>query len=116
MILAVDFDGTVVEHRFPEIGQEIPGAIRTIQDLHEAGHKILIWTCRTLARPAPGIEEMIAWLKRTDGPYDAMNYNMFGASFYSMPIVYGDVYLDDKNFGGFHGWDEVRKQFLGKEK
>lgn len=112
MIFAIDFDGTIVMHRFPEIGPEVPGAGRAIRGLHAAGHNIIIWTCRTLARPQPGIEEMIVWLKRNDVPYDAINCNMFGATFYSMPKIYADVYIDDRNFGGFPGWDEVWKEFL----
>lgn len=112
MIIAIDFDGTIVEHCYPEIGPEILGACRTIRDLYAAGHKIIIWTCRTLTIPEPGIHEMIAWLNLNQVPYHAINSNVFGASFYSMPKVYADVYIDDRNFGGFPGWYEVRKELL----
>ncbi len=29
MIIAVDFDGTIVKHKYPDIGKEIPYAIKT---------------------------------------------------------------------------------------
>ncbi len=112
MILAIDFDGTIVEHKYPQIGAEIPGACETIRDLYAAGHKIIIWTCRTLTLPEPGIHEMIGWLDGNGVPYHAINCNTFGAEFYSMPKIYADVYIDDKNFGGFPGWDAVRRQLL----
>ena len=30
MIIAVDFDGTIVEHRYPQIGEEIPFAVHLV--------------------------------------------------------------------------------------
>ncbi len=114
MIIAVDFDGTIVEHQYPKIGPEIPGASETIMDLWIAEHQIIIWTCRTLTKPEAGLFEMIEWLEEHEVPYNAINCNMFGAEFYSMPKIYADVYIDDKNFGGFPGWDAVRKQLLEK--
>lgn len=38
MIIAVDFDGTIVEHRYPEIGKKIPFAINTLKMLQKEGH------------------------------------------------------------------------------
>lgn len=35
MIIAVDFDGTIVEHKYPEIGRERPFAITTLKMLIE---------------------------------------------------------------------------------
>ena len=116
MIFAIDFDGTIVEACYPEIGEELPDAIKTIKALHDEGHQILIWTCRTLShKMAPGLHEMIAWLDERDCPYEAINCNIFGAEFFSMPKVYADVYIDDKSFPPFEGWDSVRKAFLGEK-
>ena len=38
MTIAIDFDGTIVEHRYPEIGREIPFAIETLKRLIKDGH------------------------------------------------------------------------------
>jgi hypothetical protein len=46
MKIYLDFDGTVVEHYFPEIGAENPHAIQVIARLQAAGHDILLNTYR----------------------------------------------------------------------
>ena len=46
MIIAVDFDGTIVEHRYPSIGKELPFAIETLRKLTEEGHQLILWTVR----------------------------------------------------------------------
>ena len=46
MIIAVDFDGTIVEHRYPHIGKEIPFAIVTLKQLQAEHHQLILWTVR----------------------------------------------------------------------
>ena len=46
MIIAVDFDGTIVEHKYPKIGKEIPFAIATLKHLQQDGHWLILWTVR----------------------------------------------------------------------
>ena len=46
MVIAVDFDGTIVEHRYPSIGKELPFAIETLRKLTQEGHRIVLWTVR----------------------------------------------------------------------
>lgn len=46
MIIAVDFDGTIVEHKYPAIGKEIPLATVTLRQLIKDGHKLILWTVR----------------------------------------------------------------------
>ena len=46
MIIAVDFDGTIVEHRYPRIGREIPFAITTLRRLQAEHHQLILWTVR----------------------------------------------------------------------
>ena len=46
MIIAVDFDGTIVEHRYPAIGRERPFAIETLKKLAKEGHRLILWTVR----------------------------------------------------------------------
>ena len=54
MRIAVDFDGTIVEHRYPEIGKEIPFAVATLKQLIREGHLLILWSVREgeLARKA----------------------------------------------------------------
>ncbi|WP_082211518.1 HAD family hydrolase [Parabacteroides distasonis] len=46
MIIAVDFDGTIVEHKYPAIGRELPFAIETLRKLQSERHKLILWTVR----------------------------------------------------------------------
>ena len=46
MIIAVDFDGTIVDHRYPEIGRELPFAIETLKTLQREGHRLILWSVR----------------------------------------------------------------------
>ena len=46
MLIAVDFDGTIVEHKYPAIGAEIPFAIETLKKLAAEKHKLILWSVR----------------------------------------------------------------------
>ena len=46
MTIAVDFDGTIVEHRYPRIGEEIPFAIATLKMLINEHHRLILWSVR----------------------------------------------------------------------
>ena len=47
LIIAVDFDGTIVEHAYPQIGRAVPGAVDGMRQLQEMGAKIILWTMRS---------------------------------------------------------------------
>ena len=103
-IIAVDFDGTIVEHRFPEIGRELPldapCAVRAMQDLQDLGHRIIIWTCRYLHVDLWMMED---WLRKRDFIPDAVNENLT-EGFCPHPKIYADIYLDDRSWPPFPGW------------
>lgn len=110
MIFAVDFDGTIVDHEFPDIGKEKPGAIETLIALQKRGHKIIIWTCRC----EPYITPIINWLKKHNFVPDAVNSNIKNDFIhgFAYPKVLADVYIDDRNFPPFNNWREVKNTFL----
>ena len=60
MNIAVDFDGTIVEHRYPEIGEEIPFAIDTLKMLIQDRHNLILWT----VREGKLLEEAIEWCRK----------------------------------------------------
>lgn len=103
-IIAIDFDGTIVRHEFPEIGEFMPGAAEAIRSLHE-NYKIIIWT----VRDAGYLKVMKRFLDDNKIPYDAINDVIVGVSDFSESRkIYADYYIDDRNFpGGFPGWDVV---------
>ena len=46
MTIAVDFDGTIVTHEYPKIGEELPFATETLKMLIKEHHKLILWTVR----------------------------------------------------------------------
>jgi trehalose-6-phosphatase len=59
MLIAVDFDGTIVEHRYPEIGPEIPFAIDTLKMLRQDRHRLVLWS----VREGQLLDDAVNWCK-----------------------------------------------------
>lgn len=59
MTIAVDFDGTIVEHRYPRIGEEIPFAIATLKMLIKDRHRLILWS----VREGELLEEAVEWCR-----------------------------------------------------
>lgn len=106
MTLAVDFDGTVVEQAYPEIGSLKPDAKEVLNQLAKDGHFIIIWTCRTGAFLLKAelflIENQVTYHKiNQHHPSDLLTYQDFG------PKIGADLYIDDKNIGGIPSWKQI---------
>jgi len=71
VILAIDFDGTIVKDEYPGIGKPLPGAIQAINDLYDSGYCIIINSCRSREQEA----EMIDWLNRNGVKFSHVNQN-----------------------------------------
>lgn len=104
IVIAVDFDGTIVKDRFPYVGSANPGAVFTIKRLKNAGVKIILWTCRT----GQYLNDAINWCKRNGIEFDAVNENIPGC-FKTSNKVAADLYIDDHSFPPFPGWDIFMK-------
>lgn len=112
LIFAVDFDGVIVANDYPRIGDAMPGAKATMNALRVAGHGIIIWTCRT----GDGLVEAVTWLDSHRIQYDAINRDVpINDIFVPGTKVYANVYLDDKSFPPFPGWDAVADKYLTQE-
>jgi len=109
MVIAVDFDGTIVEHEFPDIGPLKPGAVDALKAFKKAGHQIVIWTCRK------GEEErqLRSFLLEKRIPFDTVNTPVPGFDLGTRKI-YADIYIDDKGFRFQENWDELRKMITGR--
>lgn len=104
-VIAVDFDGTVVEHAYPKIGKEMLFAFHTLKALREKGHRLILWTYRS----GWALEEAIRYCRDNGFEFDAVNENYPGetqAGGFSRKIN-ADIYIDDRNVGGFPGWAEI---------
>ena len=95
MIIAIDFDGTIVTDQYPAIGQLKPNAKEVIQQLKAEGHYIIIWTCRA----NDAMHHVHEFLIEQQIPFDRINKNnpenvkQYGSD---TRKVYADVYIDDK--------------------
>lgn len=98
MIFAIDFDGTIVENKFPDIGNPNPGAIETIKALLENGHKVFLWTMRGRARSPKDrdtLGEALSWLSENGIKIPFRSPAQFSTS----QKQFAHVYIDDASFG-----------------
>ena len=110
MIIAVDFDGTIVEHKYPDIGKPLPFAFETLKMLQKAGYRLILWTIRE----GNELEEAVEFCRKNGIEFYAVNSNYpDDEPKTSQPRkVLADIYIDDRNFGGFPGWGEIGQTLL----
>ncbi len=100
MVIAVDFDGTLCEHRFPDIGGITPvhrRVIEYIQFAKQRGDTIILWTCREDLLDRKYLSEAVEWCERHEIPIDFINeYPMPGLPGFAARKVCADMYIDDK--------------------
>ena len=91
-IYAFDFDGTLVENRYPEIGELKPDKVENLRFLwQDHSNIIIIWTCRH----GDQINQMRAFLLKNKIPFDFINENpIFDAG---SRKVFAHEYWDDRN-------------------
>ena len=103
--IAVDFDGTIVEHQYPEIGKEKLFAFQTLKELGKLGAMIILWTFRT----GKELDEAIEYCRQNGIEFYAVNKN-YPEEIFDETVsrkINADIYIDDKNIGGFPGWSEI---------
>jgi hypothetical protein len=105
MKIAIDFDGTIVEHKYPEIGEELLFAIETIKELQRQQHMIVLWTFRS----GKYLDEAVEYCRKRGLEFYAVNKNypeeVFDES--QSRKLNADLFIDDRNLGGFPGWNVV---------
>lgn len=106
MIIAVDFDGTIVEHKYPYIGKEIPFAIETLKKLKEDKHTLILWT----VREEKLLDEAINFCKERGLEFYAVNSNYpeekKNHDHFSRKLK-ADLFIDDRNIGGLPDWGTI---------
>jgi hydroxymethylpyrimidine pyrophosphatase-like HAD family hydrolase len=105
MKIAVDFDGTIVENKYPDIGKPKLFAFETLLELQKKGHQLILWTYRSGEK----LDEAILFCQEQGLEFYAVNKN-YPEEQYDNTIsrkIDADIYIDDKNLGGFPGWSET---------
>lgn len=103
--IAVDFDGTIVEHAYPAIGKEKLFAFRTLKELEKMGARLILWSFRS----GKELEEAVEFCRKNGIEFYAVNKN-YPEEIFDETIsrkIDADIYIDDKNVGGFPGWSEI---------
>ena len=101
LTIAVDFDGTLCEFAFPDIGEQQIGhrmLMDKLIELRKDGHKLILWTNRGDNEEYPVLTEAVEWCKERGLEFDTVNENLPNQkklSGYS-PKVMADIYIDDK--------------------
>ena len=108
MTIAVDFDGTIVEHRYPSIGREIPFSIETLKMLSKEGHRLILWS----VREGKLLDEAVEWCRERglefyavnkDYPEEKNEDNNFSRK------LKVEMFIDDRNVGGLPDWGVIYK-------
>lgn len=103
--VAVDFDGTIVEDRFPEIGKPRLFAFETLKAMQGKGMQLILWTVRT----GPLLDAAVEFCRQHGVEFYAVNSNHpdeVAAPGMARKIS-ADLFIDDRNVGGLPPWGEV---------
>lgn len=105
--IAVDFDGTIVTHEYPNIGREIPFATDTLKMLIRDRHRLILWS----VREGELLQEAVDWCKERGVEFWAVNKDypeesMENNNHFSRKLK-ADYFIDDRNIGGLPDWGQI---------
>ena len=108
MVIAVDFDGTIVEHKYPHIGKEIPFAIATLKKLQTEHHLLILWS----VREGRLLEDAVGFCRKRGLEFYAVNANHPDEEIKdnrTAPCrkLKADIFIDDRNVGGIPDWGVI---------
>ena len=109
LTLAIDFDGTIVEDAYPKIGKPKSFAFDTLKSLQKDGHRLILWTYRY----GKTLKEAVEFCKENGIEFYAINSSFPNEEYNPKKSrkINADLFIDDRNIGGFYGWGEIY-QFL----
>ena len=113
LIIAIDFDGTIVEDAYPKIGKPIIFAFETMKKLQSEGHRLILWTYRSDIK----LQEAVDFCKQQGLEFYAINKSYPEEEFDGKISrkINATFFVDDRNIGGFIGWTAVHKLLLNDE-
>ncbi len=113
-IIAVDFDGTIVDDMFPEIGKPKVFAFQTLKMLQKDGHRLILWTYRFGRK----LDEAVKFCRENGIEFYAVNKSFPEEILNEREAsrkINADIFIDDRNLQGFPGWGEVYQKIGNKE-
>ena len=116
MIIAVDFDGTIVEHKYPAIGNEIPFATDTLKQLIKDHHKLILWS----VREGDLLQEAVDWCRERGVEFFAVNKDFpeeqQTTEHHFSRKIKADLFIDDRNLGGLPDWGTIYDMISHRKK
>lgn len=112
-ILAIDFDGTIVEDAYPKIGKPRLFAFETLLKLQEKGHRLILWTYRSGRK----LQESVDFCKENGIEFYAVNKS-YPEEVLNHTIsrkIHADIFIDDRNFGDLPDWGKIYHNILNEE-
>lgn len=109
MLIAVDFDGTIVEHAYPQIGEERPFATDVLRRLLRHRHLLMLWT----VREGELLEQAVEWCQERGVKFAAINgewteeFSLASPDQAATRKPDADLFIDDKSVGGLPTWTEI---------
>ncbi|MDD2305478.1 MAG: hydrolase [Prolixibacteraceae bacterium] len=114
LIIAVDFDGTIVEHRYPSIGRIRPLAFETLSKFQANGHRLILWSHRAGKK----LDEAVEFCLSNGIEFYAVNKN-YPEEVWDVNDsrkILADIYIDDRNIGGLPSWIEIFELICPEDK
>lgn len=96
MAIGIDFDGTVVEHRYPYIGKTLPLAVETMKhwvDKYKVGYIL------STMRDGQTLKDAVNWFRDNNIPLYAIQKHPTQHEWTGSPKVHCRWMLDDRNIG-----------------
>lgn len=95
MIIAIDFDGTIVEHEFPNIGKDVPFAFETIKEIQDNNHDLILWTVRS----TDTLRAAVDYCDERGVSFLGVNENPSQKFWSGSPKAFAHVFIDDAALG-----------------
>ncbi len=113
MKIAVDFDGTIVEEAYPNIGKPIPFAIDVLKKLiYEDHHQVILWT----VREGKLLDDAVEYCRKRGVEFYAVNkLNPELTDELQPRKIAVDVFVDDRSVGGLPDWGLIYRMITQKE-
>lgn len=116
MIIAVDFDGTIVTDQYPKIGTELPFATETLRMLIKDRHRLILWT----VREGKHLEEALEWCHQRGVDFYAVNKDFpeedLEKTENSSRKIKADIFIDDRGIAGLPDWGQIYEIISSKRK
>lgn len=108
MVIAIDFDGTIVDDAYPEIGEPKMFAFETLHELQKDRHQLILFTTRSGEK----LNEAIEFCSKKGIEFYAHNQSFPEEKFdgtYSRKLNV-EMFISGKNVGGLPGWGEIYQE------